>query len=210
MATELIENPETPHTFVHDLESVFWVLIWVVVSYMRTSMTIEQRSNFLKDIMSPKVYGTRGGSEKRTFIQAREVPQVLGNMNMYFILSLLIQLLAVRYPVFIMAPPQNHDIDSIRGRLQGKNPDIKIVTDDDASNAGDKRQEDDDKKDDLKDHSMVIAIFEDFLNRDDWAEHDGANLQPKMASQDENRGMLAGSGKSRSAAEENGVFVPSS
>ena len=65
MAAELIQHPETPQTFIHDLESAFWVLIWVVVSYMPTNMDAGKCSNFLKDIMSPKVYNKSSSRLKK-------------------------------------------------------------------------------------------------------------------------------------------------
>ena len=95
MAAELIQHPETPQTFIHDLESAFWVLIWVVVSYMPTNMDAGKRSNFLKDIMSPKVYDKSSSRlEKLSFLRSREVPTIPGIENIGFLLSELIKLFA--------------------------------------------------------------------------------------------------------------------
>ncbi|KAF8498044.1 hypothetical protein F5888DRAFT_1567446, partial [Russula emetica] len=37
MAAELIECPKIRHTFIHDLESFFWVLMWIVVTQVPTT-----------------------------------------------------------------------------------------------------------------------------------------------------------------------------
>ena len=68
MAAELIENPSTPHTPEHDLESMFWVLLWITLLYTKTSWDIRRRSSVLADIMNLKVYQAGGGISKLIFI----------------------------------------------------------------------------------------------------------------------------------------------
>jgi len=139
MAAELIQHPETPQTFIHDLESAFWVLIWVVVSYMPTNMDAGKRSNFLKDIMSPKVYDkSSSGLEKVNFLWSREVPTVPGVENIGFLLSELIKLFAFRYPVVETTTPSDVKLASLMEAMDAKAADINMNTADDADNAGDK------------------------------------------------------------------------
>jgi len=90
MAADLIQDSSIPHTFVHDLESVFWVLIWIVVSYMPTTWDDGECSSFLKETMCPKVYGPRGGTRKKDFILAKRFPPVRNIdmvMRLLFVLS---------------------------------------------------------------------------------------------------------------------------
>ena len=105
MAAALIEDPETPHTWEHDLESFFWVLIWAVVSYMPTSLTKEKRSNFLKDTMNPKVYGQCGGGEKRSFLRLKDVPVLEHHLYIHNLLEALIDFFAAQYPDKKSSPP---------------------------------------------------------------------------------------------------------
>jgi len=69
MAADLVENPAIPHTPEHDLESVFWVLLWMTLLYMKTSWSIEIRSSTLNSTMSPDVYQSSGGRGKLDFMR---------------------------------------------------------------------------------------------------------------------------------------------
>ena len=69
MAAELIVNPSILHTPEHDLESVFWVLLWLTLLYTKTSWDIRLRSSILTEVMNPKVYPTGGGTPKLHFIR---------------------------------------------------------------------------------------------------------------------------------------------
>ena len=198
MAAALVENSETPHTLEHDLESAFWVLIWAVVSYMPTSMGNEERSNFLKDTMSPKVYRKRGGTNKRKYLVAREVPRVESHLYIHHLLQQLILLFAAQYPVELAKPPASTNIDSIIKEATGIEAPTKGNTEDKAR--------DEYLRGNLN-HQVILLAFKRFLESPGWPEHDGANAQPKILSQDEKRGMLAGSTQSRSRAEEIGVLV---
>jgi hypothetical protein len=219
MAAELIQHPETPQTFIHDLESAFWVLIWVVVSYMPTNMDAGKRSNFLKDIMSPKVYDkSSSGLEKVDFLWRREVPTVPGVENIGFLLSELIKLFAFRYPVVETTTPPDAKFASVMEAMDAEAADINMDTADDADNAGDKDPNEDPKEESnakedklnavyrrgLENHLGVIALFAAILRRNGWPQSDKADPQEMVLSRDEKCGMLAGTAKSRSVAE---VFV---
>ena len=198
MAAALVENSETPHTLEHDLESAFWVLIWAVVSYMPTSMGDEERSNFLKDTMSPKVYRKRSGSDKRKYLVAREVPRVKSHLYIHHLLQQLILLFTAQYPVELAKPPASTDIDSIIKEATGIEAPTKGNTEDKAR--------DEYLRGNLN-HQVILLAFKRFLESPGWPERDGANAQPKILSQDEKHGMLAGSAQSRSCTEEIGVLV---
>jgi len=69
MAADLVENPAIPHTPKHNLESVFWVLLWMTLLYMKTSWSIKIRSSTLNSMMSPDVYQSSGGRGKLDFMR---------------------------------------------------------------------------------------------------------------------------------------------
>ena len=49
MSAHLIQNWSAIHTFRDALESSFWVLLWMALMYSKTSLSIEERSNFIWD-----------------------------------------------------------------------------------------------------------------------------------------------------------------
>ncbi|KAF8488574.1 kinase-like domain-containing protein, partial [Russula emetica] len=70
MAAELIERPKIRHTFSHDLESFFWVLMWIVVTRVPTTWDESARSIFINGVMNPKVYSNIGSTEKSMWLKA--------------------------------------------------------------------------------------------------------------------------------------------
>ncbi len=40
MAAELVQKSDTPHTAVHDIESLIWVLLWICLKYMNSTFDI--------------------------------------------------------------------------------------------------------------------------------------------------------------------------
>jgi hypothetical protein len=73
MAADLVESPIIPQTFHHDLESFFWVLLWIVLTQMKTSWAEAKRSAFLKSTFKPELYersgGVTGGEAKINFLK---------------------------------------------------------------------------------------------------------------------------------------------
>ena len=68
MAVDLVEDPNTLQTLEHDLESFFWVLLWIVLTQVPCSWNIGLRSQFINDTMRPNVYGQSGGQARKTFL----------------------------------------------------------------------------------------------------------------------------------------------
>ena len=58
MAGDLVVSPDIEHTTAHDLESFFWLLMWVVVRCVNTGWETGERTVFINDTMSPRVFGT--------------------------------------------------------------------------------------------------------------------------------------------------------
>ncbi len=68
MAGDLIQQFNIWHTFAHDLESFFWVLLWIVLTQVPTYYTDAVCSSFIHGMMSPKVCSGSGGSAKTNFL----------------------------------------------------------------------------------------------------------------------------------------------
>src|SRR5258708_35839923 len=68
MAGDLVQQFNIRHTFTHDLESFFWVLLWIVLTWVPTYYTDAVRSGFIHGTMSPKVCSDSGGSTKTNFL----------------------------------------------------------------------------------------------------------------------------------------------
>jgi Fungal protein kinase len=87
MAAALVESNNIAHTFVHDLESFFWVLLWIILTRVGCSWDQAARSGFLNETMSPKVYGNVAGQAKSTFLTSDKLTgeddfDIPGNPNL--------------------------------------------------------------------------------------------------------------------------------
>jgi hypothetical protein len=65
---------------VHDLESFYWVLLWICLLYMETNKSIGERSSIVANTMCPKVYAGTGGDGKSTYIGS---PGILRGLEVY-------------------------------------------------------------------------------------------------------------------------------
>ncbi len=68
MARDLVQQFNIQHTFAHDLESFFWVLLWIVLTQVPTYYTDAVCSSFIHGMMSPKVCSGSRGSVKMNFL----------------------------------------------------------------------------------------------------------------------------------------------
>ena len=57
MAADLMGSSDIPQTFVHDLESFFWVMLWIVKTLVPSSWSPSTRSE-IDAIMNPKSCGS--------------------------------------------------------------------------------------------------------------------------------------------------------
>src|SRR6266849_1953782 len=126
MAADLVERSDIPQTFVHDLESFFWVLLWVVLTRVKTSWTEEQVSNFINGTMNPKVYADYGGWAKVWFLTSKDELsenhfKIPGNPILREFLKGLHSLVAVRH----RGPPSMRDNPFLAENLD---PDRKPIT----------------------------------------------------------------------------------
>src|SRR5258708_23828664 len=68
MAGDLVQQFNIWHTFTHNLESFFWVLLWIVLTWVPTYYTDAVCSSFIHGMMSLKVCSGSGGSTKMNFL----------------------------------------------------------------------------------------------------------------------------------------------
>jgi serine/threonine protein kinase len=190
MAADLISS-KIPHPFKHDIESAFWVLMWIVVTYMPTSWDVSRRSFFLKDIMCPKVYGSSGGRNKFYFMTSRSALaewSITGNEVLTEFLRTLQLVLAVRH----MQPPSSlsllksnllEDLTS----LDDENSDPKAKADNPKAKAGNAQKDSmelfyDKVKPALENHRLVLHMFRMVLNEPGWPDNDLAEPQHRVPS----------------------------
>jgi hypothetical protein len=77
LAVDLMRNPNITQTFIHDLESVFYLLLFLALRYMQTSWQAKpsQLSYALNVIMNPPAYGGIGGSPRLWFMRSPLEPE---------------------------------------------------------------------------------------------------------------------------------------
>jgi len=78
MVADLVESSGVEQTFVHDLESFFWVLFWIVLMQVKTSWNDAKHSSFLATTFSLRVFigsggGVTGGDLKTNFLHWNSV-----------------------------------------------------------------------------------------------------------------------------------------
>jgi hypothetical protein len=209
MAADLVRQPSVAHTFVHDLESAFWVLLWVTLSYTSTSWGTEERSSFLKETMSPRVYNDSGGSNKAYFMQSDSAILKFSVCNNPVLTTLLISMkmtLAVRY----QEPPSNApsvlDPLAVMAETEGLGATTSQM-DSQHSDLEQRIQRFNNLVECLRNHKVIIGLMRKALELPGWPNNDAAVLQDLITSDDVSANMRSNSKRSRSVAEGNGVFV---
>ena len=110
MSAALVQNKNAPHTFVDDLESLFYVILWLLVMYTPNSLSPEDRMSFIKSVLDPEQFNGMGGTAKADFLQAQNTLRQLKFDNRPKLKSLLIQL-ATLFSVRYEEKPSKIDFD---------------------------------------------------------------------------------------------------
>ncbi|KAI9511079.1 hypothetical protein F5148DRAFT_994260 [Russula earlei] len=172
MAADLVCNPAIPQTFVHDLESAFWVLIWNAVLYMETNMNDGLRSSFLKK-MSPEMFEGTGGTGKSDYMAKGGLEFTVKNKIVNTLLKTLKYALGARHETLeddILEPSLYLMLSTDREKR------VKALK-----------------------HEAILQYFENALKSTGWPTDDAAIRQTLVLS-DQTRYSL-GTKRSRSAAE---------
>jgi len=153
MAAELVDNPTAIHTGEHDAESVFWVLLWLYLLYMKTDVQPGTHSSVLNGIMNPLVFNGTGGMGKATFVEGSyglkrlETPGSI----MFRLLTKLRQIIGRHY--------QTNDADG-------------DATDKGAKNKGAT----------MDIQGDVLALLKEFAESEEWPSNNRAELQEVVSS----------------------------
>jgi hypothetical protein len=203
MAADLIRSPGIPQNFLHDLESAFWVLLWMVLSFMKSSWDDGIRSSFLKGTMSPKVFHNTGGQDKYHFMQVADPMniEIDNNPTLTSFLKSLKEILGVRHrnrpelpspldAAYTLASLKK-DQSSIAQATATIKSQIKLY---------------DDMLESLKTHDFVLHHFERAL-AEDWPADDKAVRQPLLLSNDVQTKMRSSTKRSVDVAGITGVYV---
>lgn len=76
MAAELFLSPEIAHSFLHDLESTYFVLLFHGITNMKHTLPKGLAANIFHDILNSRRYGQGGGIQKFFFmLQSSSVGQ---------------------------------------------------------------------------------------------------------------------------------------
>jgi len=190
MAAELNENPSIPHTPEHDLESVYWVLLWLTLLYMKTSWASGLRSSTLGEAMTPKVYFSGGGTSKLHFIRDKVAVTSLFTTDSPRMGVLLRRIHKVFRKQcikmeYLRLPPkedESTDTDEIRQMTQNEV-----------------------EPEDL--HATLINIFNKALEKEKgWGSNDVATFQTVELSRDMESTVQSGSKRSRDMTDQNADF----
>jgi hypothetical protein len=77
MAADLIRDPRIDHTFVHDLESAFYVILWLCIKFLPNNWNGAVRSLVMNDLFNPPTFKLVGSQAKVNWM-ARAVAQTDG------------------------------------------------------------------------------------------------------------------------------------
>jgi hypothetical protein len=164
MFTALIKDNEASHTFVDDLESIFYVILWLVLIYSPSSMDPPDLTTFVQTVLDPAQYEGTGGSCKADFLMGHSALQHLkfdGQPSLQPLLMDLAILFAVRYEPEPSADQKQVLIDfkeslSVLHYLYAWHYNTRL--------------------DFLKSHTRVIELLTRHIQTGQWPRNDSANL----------------------------------
>ena len=67
MSANLVEDGNAIHMYQDDLESSLWLLLWTTIMYTQSSLSIEQRSNFIQETFE------LGGQQKQSVLLSQTI-----------------------------------------------------------------------------------------------------------------------------------------
>ena len=120
MSAALVKCNDAPHTFVDDLESIFYVILWLVLMYSLNSMMAEVRTSFMQQVVDPVQYAGTGGCAKADFLQGRSALRdlELHNPNRPELQTLLLNLATLFSVHYEPKPDQAADSKNVRPKRE--------------------------------------------------------------------------------------------
>ena len=181
MAALLVKAPDIPHTPIYDLESAFWVLMWVALTYTQTNWSVGLRSSFIKETMNPRVFMGSRGTNKLSFMESRFSLLTFAIDNNPQLTRLVRDLKSI-FTIY-------HEARAL------------------AEANGSRQIQVDDPEAALTNHQEVLNLFNTVLKSTDWPDNDKAQRQCIVVSNDVQISMHSSSKRSREVAEESGVYL---
>jgi hypothetical protein len=68
MAADLIIDPKTKHMFVHNLESAFYVILWLSIRLLHNNWPPNQHSFVMADLFNPSTFADVGSPSKMNWM----------------------------------------------------------------------------------------------------------------------------------------------
>jgi hypothetical protein len=81
MSAALVKNNNALHTFVDDLESFLYVILWLTLMYSPSSMMVDDCTTFMQQVMDPVQFTNTGSTIKADFLQGCSVLRELKFKN---------------------------------------------------------------------------------------------------------------------------------
>jgi hypothetical protein len=199
MAADLVESPHIKQTFVHDLESFFWVLLWVVLTLVKTNWDEAETSKCISTTFSPKVFETRKGvtgvNGKKDFLESStrlnettfEVP---GNTPLTGLLIGLKSLFAAKYVQEPKRKIHEYDPDALDGKKSRTDLEHQIAVEDYNRRKGF-----------LNGYVTILSQFKKAVTDTEWPDNDAASPQPRLQSISETYSSHSSTKRSRSVYE---------
>ena len=160
LSAELLLYPQIPHSFIHDIESAYFVLLSIGLEKMPTENQKQFASNILYDIMDARRYESGGGMQKYFFMT---LPTALRNFKI----------------------PSNPKFGSLMRTLHGKlssryqqlenlqkNKENKENKENDEDNEDDEDDEDneDNEDDEMTARNLAALQLPSFVTKEQYAE----------------------------------------
>jgi len=213
MAADLVEKPSLPQTAIHDVESIYWVLLWICLSFLENSLSPGLRSSILNTTMNPKAYDGTGGRNKAGFISNCSSLDGLvfpNNTPMTDVLQILHYKLGARYreiPAYLVSVIRSHAApDRTQSAEQSIEQSAEQGAEQGTKQGAEQGAEQGAKQSKKSDHEEILNILKVYLSCDGWPDEDPAVLQELLLSEEETFAFYSGSKRSRSVAKRNGVF----
>lgn len=189
MAGDLVKDPQIPQTTEHDLESAFWVLFWITLSYLKTNYPPATRSSLLKQTMSPRCFVGVGGGDKVNFMINEAQLDDFATPDTPLVAKVvryMHNVLGRRYRKKSVVPPDDAFADIPAIPVSTAIPDSVVQ----------------------EYYDQILSMMKHALYQREWPDPDpGAELQEFVLSNEEMYAADSGPKRSRTIAEQNGAFL---
>ena len=200
MAADLIENPGISQTFVHDIESAFFVLLWMSLIYVKSNWEENRLSSFVHSIFNPPAFGDTGGPSKTMLMQSDNQLSDLvfpGNAPLAELLRSWKKMLAVRHRT---RPAETAHAQKLTDAINAVHSEFGIKASSQENSIEAQQSAYDRDMLALKDHRVVLLIIDQAL-KESWPEVEHAEKQNRAFSRAEIQSLRSSSKRSKQAAE---------